>query len=74
MFGVLAPAKTPKSIIDRLNSELVKILQMPDVKAKLLEQGAFATHTTPEQAAERIRQEIAMWAKVVKEANIKADE
>lgn len=74
MFGVLAPARTPKSIIDRLNSELVKILQMPDVKAKLLEQGAFATHTTPEQAAERIRQEIAMWAKVIKEADIKADE
>jgi tripartite-type tricarboxylate transporter receptor subunit TctC len=46
MFGVLAPARTPKPIIERLNSELVKILQMPDVKAKLLEQGAFATHTT----------------------------
>ena len=74
MFGVLAPANTPKPIIDRLNSELVKILQKPDVKEKLLQQGAIATSTTPEQAAKRIQEEIAMWAKVIKDANIKADE
>ena len=74
MFGVLAPAKTPKPIIDRLNSELVKILQKPDVKEKMLQQGVIAAHTTPEQAAERIRAEIAMWAKVIKDANIKASE
>jgi tripartite-type tricarboxylate transporter receptor subunit TctC len=74
MFGVLAPAKTPKPIIDRLNGELAKILQTPDVKEKLLQQGVIATHTTPEQAAERIRAEIAMWGKVIKEANIKATE
>ncbi len=74
MFGVLAPAKTPKAVIDRLNSELVKILEIPDVKEKLLQQGAIATSTTPEQAAKRIREEISMWAKVIKDANIKADE
>ena len=74
MFGVLAPANTPKPIIDRLNSELVKILQKPDVKEKLLQQGAIATSTTPEQAAKRIHEEIAMWAKVIQDANIKADE
>ena len=73
MFGVLAPAKTPKPIIDRLNSELVKILQMPDVKEKLLQQGVIATSTTPEQAATRIKSEIAMWANVIKDSNIKAE-
>jgi tripartite-type tricarboxylate transporter receptor subunit TctC len=73
MFGVLAPAKTPKPIIDRLNRELVKILQMPDVKEKLLQQGVIATSTTPEQAAARIKSEIAMWANVIKDSNIKAE-
>ena len=73
MFGIMAPAGTPKPIINRLNAELGKILQMPDVKEKMLQQGAYATYTTPEQAAQRIRNEIAMWAKVIREGNVKAD-
>ncbi len=71
--GILAPASTPRPIIDRLNNELVKILQLPDMKEKLLHQGAFATSSTPEQATQRIHSEIAMWAKVIKEANITPD-
>jgi tripartite-type tricarboxylate transporter receptor subunit TctC len=73
MFGIAAPAGTPKPVIDRLNAELKKILQMPDVKARLLEQGVYATHTTPEQAATRIRDEVAKWGKVIKEANVKVE-
>ena len=72
-FGILAPAGTPKPIIERLNAELAKVVQLPDVKERLLQQGALATFTTPEQAAQRIRSEIAMWAKVINEANIKLD-
>ena len=74
MFGILVPASTPKAIVDRLNKELGEILKLPEVKEKLLQQGAIATYTTPEQAAKRIHDEIARWAKVVKEGNIKADE
>jgi tripartite-type tricarboxylate transporter receptor subunit TctC len=73
MFGVLVPAGTPKPIVDRLNAELQKILATPEAQAQLLEQGAYAVQTTPEQAATRVHQEIALWAKVIKEANIKAD-
>jgi tripartite-type tricarboxylate transporter receptor subunit TctC len=73
MFGVLVPAGTPKPVIDRLNAELAKILAMPEAQAQLLEQGAYAVQTTPEQAATRVRAEIAMWAKVIKQANIKSD-
>ena len=73
MFGMAAPAKTPKEVIDRLNAELAKILQLPDVKAKLLEQGVYATHTTPAEAAKRIHDEVAMWAKVIKDANVKVE-
>ena len=72
-FDILAPASTPKPIIDRLNSELVKILNLPDVKEKFMQQSAFSTPTTPDQAAQRIHSEIAMWAKVITEANVKPD-
>jgi tripartite-type tricarboxylate transporter receptor subunit TctC len=73
LFGIAVPAKTPRPIIDRLNSEITKILQKPEVQAQLLDQGAYAVTTTPEQAQARLRSEIAMWAKVIKDANIKPD-
>ena len=73
MFGVAAPAKTPRPVIDRLNAELATILAMPDVKAKLLEQGVYAAHTKPEEAATRIRDEVAKWAKVIKDADVKVE-
>lgn len=72
-FAMLAPAGTPKPIIDRLNAELARVLQIQDVQEKLLQQGAFATSTTPEEAAQRIQSEIAMWTKVVNDAQIKPD-
>jgi tripartite-type tricarboxylate transporter receptor subunit TctC len=72
-FGILAPAATSALIIDRLNSEIAKVLQLADVKEKLLQQGAFATSTTPREAAQRIRAEIAMWADVIREASIKPE-
>jgi len=72
-FGILAPAGTPKAIIERLNGEIAKVVQLPDVKERFLQLGAFAMSTTPEEAARRIRSEIAMWAKVIDEANIKPD-
>lgn len=72
-FGILAPVGTPKSIIERLNAEFAQAVQFPDVRERLLQQGAFAESTTPEEAAQRIRAEIAMWAKVIAEANIKVD-
>jgi tripartite-type tricarboxylate transporter receptor subunit TctC len=72
-FGILAPAGTPTSIIERLNREVAKVLQLAEVKEKLLQQGAFATSTTPEEATQRIRAEIAMWADVIREASIKPE-
>jgi tripartite-type tricarboxylate transporter receptor subunit TctC len=72
-FGVMVPAGTPKPIVDRLNAELQKILATPEAQAQLLDQGAFAVQSTPEQAVVRVRDETARWAKVIKEANIKSD-
>jgi tripartite-type tricarboxylate transporter receptor subunit TctC len=73
-FGVLAPAGTPQDVIRRLNASLVEALRQPAVRESLLQQGAFATSTTPEEAARRIGSEIAMWARVISEANVKPDE
>ena len=59
--------------LQRLTHELSKVLLLPDVKEKLLQQGAFVTHTTPEQAAQLIRSEVAMWAKAIREGNVKVE-
>jgi tripartite-type tricarboxylate transporter receptor subunit TctC len=72
-FGILAPIGTPRSVVERLNGELARILQLPDVKERFLQQGAFATSTSPEQGTQRIRAEIAMWAKVIDQASVKPD-
>ena len=73
MFGILAPAGTPKEIVARLNTEITKLLAMPEVKEQLLTQGAYSVITTPEQATARIHREVEMWAKVIKEADVKPD-
>ena len=72
-YGVLAPARTPQSIIARLNREIVQILHMPDVKERLSADGSEPVGGTPEQFAAHIRSEIAKWRKVVKEAGIRAE-
>ena len=73
MFGMAAPTGTPKEVIDKLNAELGRILELPEVKTKLLEQGVYATRTTPAEAAKRIHDEVAMWAKVIKDANVRVE-
>ena len=73
MFGILAPVGTPKEIVARLNTEITRLLAMPEVKEQLLAQGAYSVITTPEQATARIHREVEMWAKVIKEADVKPD-
>ncbi len=69
-YGVLAPAGTPKQIVTKLNTEIVKILNMPDVRERLLTQGHEPDPTTPEEFAEYIKTEITRWGKVIKDARI----
>jgi tripartite-type tricarboxylate transporter receptor subunit TctC len=69
-FGILAPAGTPRDIVNRLNAEWVKIAAMPSIKEKMLTVGFEAISNTPEQFAEFIKAELVRWAKVIKEANI----
>jgi tripartite-type tricarboxylate transporter receptor subunit TctC len=72
-FAVLAPAATPRDITDRLHRTLVKALQAGDVRERLASQGAEAVGNTPEQFTAQMKTDLAKWAKVVKDANIKLD-
>jgi tripartite-type tricarboxylate transporter receptor subunit TctC len=65
--SVLVPAKTPKPIAARLNKELVRIVNLPDVQERFLGQGLTPVGSTPEQMATLIRDESAEYAKLVKE-------
>lgn len=72
-YGILAPAKTPADIINRLNSEIVIALRSPAVTDRLAADGSEAVGSTPEQFGAHIKSEIAKWGKVVKAAGITAD-
>jgi tripartite-type tricarboxylate transporter receptor subunit TctC len=72
-YGLVVPAKTPRAIIDQLNAEVTKVLNMPDVKTTLFNQGLDPAPGTPEQFGAYIRSERAKWAKVIKESGAKAE-
>jgi tripartite-type tricarboxylate transporter receptor subunit TctC len=69
-FGLVAPANTPKDIVNKLSRETARILKLPDVSARLLELGAEPVGGTPEQFSTHIKSEIAKWSKVIKDANV----
>jgi tripartite-type tricarboxylate transporter receptor subunit TctC len=70
-FGMLAPARTPPSLVDRLNRDMVEILRTPATEAWLLSQGAVPSPGTPAAFAEFIRSETVKWKKVIEAAGVK---
>ena len=70
-FGMLAPAGTPRPIIDRLNHEMVKLLKSPEVRDRLIADGTDPAPTTPEEFGAYIKSETEKWTKVIKAAGIK---
>jgi tripartite-type tricarboxylate transporter receptor subunit TctC len=72
-FGLVAPAGTPREIVQKLNAETLKILAMPDVRERFLAQGVEPVGGTPEQFGEHIRSQMSKWARVVKDAGVKAE-
>jgi tripartite-type tricarboxylate transporter receptor subunit TctC len=72
-FGLLAPAATPKPIVDKLNASIVDIIKQPDVQAKIIELGAVPVPETSAEFGAFIAAETLKWAKVIKEANIGID-
>lgn len=72
-YGVLAPAGTPKAIIMRLNSEIVKIVDSPEVTKRFMSEGSEPIGSTPEEFARHLKAEIAKWAKAVAASGARVD-
>jgi len=72
-YGVLAPAGTSPEIVTRLNHELVRIFNLPDVKAKLLAQGGELATGSPSEFTEFIRNDVAKWNKVIRAAKMEQE-
>jgi tripartite-type tricarboxylate transporter receptor subunit TctC len=71
--GVMAPAKTPRAIIDKLAAEYVRILRLPEVKDTLQKMGADAMPGSPEQFSELIKTDLVRYAKLIKDAKIRLE-
>jgi len=72
-YGLLAPAGTPPEMVRRLNAEINRVLQAPEVRERLSALGTEPTGGTPEQFAQTIKSDTARWAKVVSEAGIRIE-
>ena len=72
-YGMVVPAGTPRDVILRLNREITKVLEMPDIKEKLVSQGIDPAANSPEEFGEFMKSEAAKWARVIRAANIKPD-
>lgn len=69
-FGILAPAATPKDVVDKLNAEMTKIIQSPEFRKRMEEIGAEPVGNTPAQMATQIRDDTAKYARLVKDAKV----
>jgi tripartite-type tricarboxylate transporter receptor subunit TctC len=72
-FGVMAPAGTPREVITRLNSEIVRILSNPDLQKTMLTRGAVLVPSTPQQFAAAIRADIEKWGRIVKQSGARIE-
>jgi tripartite-type tricarboxylate transporter receptor subunit TctC len=72
-FGLFAPAKTPKTVVAKLNREIGEILRAPETQETFLKQGVAAAPGTPEELGEWVKTELARWTPVIQAAGIKAD-
>lgn len=68
--GAWAPAGTPKDVVAKINGELVRMLAVPEIRARIKREGADPVGSTPDAFAQRVSSEIAKWSKVIKQAGI----
>ena len=72
-FGVLAPAGTPPAVVSKLNAEINRILELPEIKASLASDGAEPAGGTPAQMTESARAASAKWSKLIRELNLRTE-
>jgi len=73
IFGIVAPAGTPREIVSRLNHEIVKVINLPDIKARQASEGVEVIGNTPEQFGAFIRNDVAKWGDVIRNAGIRVE-
>jgi tripartite-type tricarboxylate transporter receptor subunit TctC len=71
-FGILSPARTPKTVLSRLHEEIVKAVQSPEIHERFLGQGLDPATSTAEEFAALIKSDMVRWAKVIKDAGLRA--
>ena len=72
-IAMFAPAKTPRSVIARMQKELARVVQLPDIRAKLIEQTADPVASSPEELDRVVKTELKKWAEVIRAAKIRVD-
>jgi tripartite-type tricarboxylate transporter receptor subunit TctC len=71
--GMLVPAGTPKAVVNKLHAEAVRIMALPDVKARVAEMGFDVIASSPQEFTAQIREEVAKWGRVIRAANIQVE-
>lgn len=72
-FGIVAPSGTPRPVIEKLNSEITRILKTPDVEQRIAATGVFPLVSTPQQLDAHIKAEVAKWGKVIRAIGVRLD-
>src|SRR5207245_1240051 len=72
-YAMFAPAKTPAAIVTRMQKEIARVIQLPEVKHRLVEQGGDTVGSTPEELDKIVKGELRKWGELVREANIKVE-
>ncbi|TMH71890.1 MAG: tripartite tricarboxylate transporter substrate binding protein [Betaproteobacteria bacterium] len=72
-YAMFAPAKTPAAIVSRMQKEIARTIELPDVKHKLLEQGGDTVGSTPEELDKVVKGELRKWAELIRDAHIKVE-
>jgi tripartite-type tricarboxylate transporter receptor subunit TctC len=72
-YGYVGPAKMPQEIVQRLNSEIVAVLRLPDVRERLANEGIEARSSTPDELARLIVSDVKRWANVIQRAGVKVE-
>ena len=70
-YGILAPAKTPRAIVDRLNAEFLRVLNLADIRARMIDLGFEPAGSTPEQYTALVQADMARWSKVFRDIGLK---
>lgn len=71
--GVFAPARTPRTIIDKIHADIVKVLKTPEIRERLVASGSDPVGSTPEEFSAHVKAELARWGKVIRDNNIRSE-